>query len=148
MKGMKKTFGASFIAFLALAGTALAVTVILTIYVNAAITVPARIVFPPSFINEEQSKILFIINSTVTDVINITSYCTHPDMFSAIVTTPTGSTQSQFTFINNGTTFIQPNLTVGNVMLKKRSLAQGIGNCTLDIGVSPSTNITIVGELN
>ena len=144
---MSKPIPSSIVAFLLFAGIAAAVTVVLTVFVGANITAPLSIIFGQSLIGEENSKTLFIVNSTVTDIIHINSTCANPDIFSAIVTTPTGSSQSQFTFTNNGTTNIMPNITVGNVVLKKRSLAQGTANCTLVFGVSPTTNITYVGEL-
>ena len=137
----------SLLAFLMIAGGVSAVVVILVISVNALITVPEKIQFPASLIGEENSKILFIVNSTVSDIINISSICDNPHIFSAIIQTPTGSNSIQFDFKNNGTTFITPNLTIGNVVLKKRSLVQGLANCTLSFGTTPNTNITFVSEL-
>ena len=145
---MNPKITSAIITFLLITGIASATVVMLMVYVNALITVPLNIIFPQSLIGEENQKIIFHVNSTTTDPINITSFCSNPNLFSAILITPIGSSISQVNFNNNGSTIITPNLTIGDVMIKKRSLVEGIANCTLIFDPGNNTNITFVNELS
>ena len=101
-------------------------------------------------INEEKTRAIAYVNSTITESVNFTSNCTSPEMFQAVIRTPVGSSLNNIPFVPNGLTVINKKndtLAVGNVTLSTRIISQGAYNCTISIDSVNTTMLTWVDDL-
>ena len=145
-----KIFGASLATFLSLIAAVGASILFIVGAIVAEVKLPEKIDFGVTKINEQKVKKFFSVESKVTEQFNFTASCSNPNLFSASIELPVGSSVSApIALNNNGTTFISPNVTVGNATLTMRSLVQGNYNCSILPGYNPLLfNITWVSELN